>query len=452
MKKLKLLFACIFLCTATAFANVEINETNFPDSVFRAFVSNLVDGRDMITYAEIAEVTKIDVSLECIYVWTYKRSLPERKCPKQIYDLTGINFFTNLEVLYCAENQLTSLDISNLTNLRRLNFSNNLLTSFDASGLTNLQYLNSSFNQLTLLDVSNLINLRELNCSDNRLTVLDVSSLINLEILDVGFNQLTVLDVSNLINLQRLSVWFNGLTSLDVSNLKNLVSLNCMYNQLTSLDVSGLTNLMWLHSQRNQLISLNLSGLKNLRGLHCCNNQLTSLDVSDLINLRNLWCEHNQFTSFDVSNLTNLQQLVLNANQLTSLDVTGLNSLFYFFAHGQNPSLTLTGRNNNYNLAIDLNNPTGLVSGLTYENGILTSTSNTITTSHFSVETGHIWNRRLSGRLTLFYTTETNTPEININRTPIAFYTITGVRLGQKPQSGIFIILYDDGSAEKVMR
>ena len=38
------------------------------------------------------------------------------------------------------------------------------------------------------------------------------------------------------------------------------------------------------------------------------------------------------------------------------------------------------------------------------------------------------------------------------NRTPIAFYTITGVKLGQKPQSGIFIILYCDGSAEKLMR
>jgi len=45
-----------------------------------------------------------------------------------------------------------------------------------------------------------------------------------------------------------------------------------------------------------------------------------------------------------------------------------------------------------------------------------------------------------------------NAPEINLNRTPVAFYTITGARLGQKPQSGIFIILYCDGTAERVMR
>jgi len=42
--------------------------------------------------------------------------------------------------------------------------------------------------------------------------------------------------------------------------------------------------------------------------------------------------------------------------------------------------------------------------------------------------------------------------EINPNRIPVAFYTITGVRLGQKPQSGIFIILYDDGTAVKAIR
>ena len=49
------------------------------------------------------------------------------------------------------------------------------------------------------------------------------------------------------------------------------------------------------------------------------------------------------------------------------------------------------------------------------------------------------------------HTSINNIPTEN-NRAPIAFYTITGVRLGQKPQSGIFIILYCDGSAEKVMR
>ena len=59
----------------------------------------------------------------------------------------------------------------------------------------------------------------------------------------------------------------------------------------------------------------------------------------------------------------------------------------------------------------------------------------------------------ISGTLTLEYKTETNIKEIkNENRQAVAFYTITGIKLHTKPQSGIFIVLYDDGTSEKVMK
>ena len=202
----------------------------------------------------------------------------------------------------------------------------------------------------------------------------------------------------------------------------------------------------------NQLTSIiGLSNLENLIDLTAHMNQLASLDTSNLKNLNRLSLWRNQLTSFDVSNLTNLTFLSIFYNQLTSIDLTGLDNLTAFGGDYQTPILTLTGADNNYTLAIELNNPTNLVSGLSYFDGILTSTDRTITSSPFSVETGNP-NFTLSGTLTLKYTDGTNIPEININRTPVAFYTITGVKLGQKPQSGIFIILYDDGTAERVMR
>ena len=374
MKKLKLLFACIFLCTATTFADVQINETNFPDANFRAFVSGLVNGRDVITYAEISEVTEINIS------W------------HNISNLTGINFFTNL---------------------------------------INLSAWN---NQLSLLDVSDLANLETLYLGANWLTSLDVSSLLNLTSLCVGGNLLTSLNVSNLPNLASLRADWSHLNSLVVSNLPNLTSLDVTGNRLTSLDVSDLTNL------------INLSAR---------NNQFTSLDVSDLTNLETLYLGGNQLISLDVSNLVNLAYLDVGGNLLTSLDLSNLTNLWMLRGGGQTPALTLTGANNSYSLAIELNNPTGFVTGVQYINGILTSTSNTIASSTFSVATDHPDIRqsfRLSGRLFFNYTAPTNLTEINLNRTPIAFYTITGVRLGQEPQSGIFIILYCDGSAEKVMK
>ena len=356
MKKLKLLFACIFLCTATAFADdILVNEEKFPDENFRNWILQQPWGSDgVITDAEIAEITNIS-------------GLDGRN----ISDLTGIEVFVNLDTLIVRNNQLTSLDVSNLTNLTHLN---------------------------------------------------------------VGGNPFTSLDISNLVNLTTLSIWGSQFTSFDISNLPNLANVTFAVNHLlTSLNISDLPNL-W---------NLNVGG----------NNQLTLLNISNFPNLEFLAVQNNQLTSLYLSNLPSLLSLDVRNNQLTSLDLTGLNRLIGHWVNigNQNPTLALTGANNNYSLEIELNNPTNLVNGLLYENGILTSTNRTITSSPFSVATGNsIF--RLHGTLTLIYPTETNIPEINLNRTPVAFYTITGVRLGQKPQSGIFIILYCDGSAEKVMR
>ena len=204
----------------------------------------------------------------------------------------------------------------------------------------------------------------------------------------------------------------------------------------------------------NQLTSLDVSKLTNLRTLICGNNQLTSLDVSALTNLEWLNCSGNQLTSLDVSGLTNLERLLCHNNRLTSIDLTGLDNLQHswsFNGSNQTPALTLKGADDNYSVEIELNNPTELVSGLSYFDGTLTSTSNTITTSPFAVETGNP-NFTLSGTLTLNYETDTSIREINANRQAVGFFTITGVKLHSKPQSGIFIILYDDGTSEKVMR
>jgi len=48
---------------------------------------------------------------------------------------------------------------------------------------------------------------------------------------------------------------------------------------------------------------------------------------------------------------------------------------------------------------------------------------------------------------------ETNIPEIEQTpRTPIAFFNFMGIKLGEEPTSGMYIILYCDGTSRKVMR
>ena len=139
-----------------------------------------------------------------------------------ISDLTGIEDFTALWSLNCANNQLTNLDVSNSTGLN---------------------LLHCGFNQLISLDISNNTGLNMLHCSDNQLTSIDLSNNLSLQYLDCENNQLTNLDISNNPALIGLDCSNNQLTSLDVSNNPALAyGLDCSNNQLTSLDVRNGNN------------------------------------------------------------------------------------------------------------------------------------------------------------------------------------------------------------------
>ncbi|MCL2328855.1 MAG: leucine-rich repeat domain-containing protein [Bacteroidetes bacterium] len=129
-------------------AGIAINATNFPDAIFRAWALAQPWGSDAcISAEEIAGIKLINVA------------------NKGIQDLTGIEYFTGLQYLYCSGNQLTSLNVSALTNLKLLYCQDNQLASLNVSALIHLQELNCSRNKLTALDVSALVNLQALYCT-----------------------------------------------------------------------------------------------------------------------------------------------------------------------------------------------------------------------------------------------------------------------------------------------
>ena len=195
-----------------------------------------------------------------------------------ISNLSGIQYFVDLESLTCSYNNLTSLDVSGLTKLKFLNCSGNQLTSLNVSGLTNLITLECVSNELTALDVSESAILQTLSCSNNLLPVLDVSGLTSLGTLHCSNNILTELEVSELTDLYILYCSDNQLTALDVSRLTNLQYIECGYNQLTALDLSGLTNLQYIYCQYNHLTSLDVSGISNLYYFNCSYNDMITPD------------------------------------------------------------------------------------------------------------------------------------------------------------------------------
>lgn len=200
---------CVTLALpAGAFAlgqDVDINETNFPDQIFRGWLLdkgnlNGMGADGVLTSGELAQITVLDLS------------------GLGIGDLTGISHFTALE---------------------RLNVNNNRLTSLDVSKNTRLTSLYCATNALGHLDVTGCPELVDLNCERNRLTELNLACNPKLVQLYCRHNSLTQLDVSRNLELVFIETFDNSLTSFDCSMLKKLEFLHIDYNKLTTLDMSG---------------------------------------------------------------------------------------------------------------------------------------------------------------------------------------------------------------------
>ena len=97
--------------------NISIDETTFPDEVFRNHMLSLDFGHDgVLSPSEIMEVTGFDL-VDVI----------------GISDLTGIEHFSELHSLYCQNNQITKLDVSKNTKLAVLWCFGNRLAELDLS-------------------------------------------------------------------------------------------------------------------------------------------------------------------------------------------------------------------------------------------------------------------------------------------------------------------------------
>ena len=193
-------------------------------------------------------------------------------CYPSLTDLSGIEYFSNLEELYCSQLKIETLDVSSLKKLKQLDCSDNRsLTALNVSGLTNLEALYCDNTGLTSLDVSGLENLTQLWCSRSNF----------LETLKFGEND----------KLTELLCFECNLSSLDVSSFTALETLDCSYNKnLTSLTLGNLAALTDLSCYNCQLSKLDVSGLTNLSDLDCAGNKLSELDLKKNEKLTSLYC------------------------------------------------------------------------------------------------------------------------------------------------------------------
>lgn len=149
--------------------DVAINESSFPDPIFRAWVLNAANldgiGADgILTKEEREAVTGI---------------LAKRL---GIRDITGIELFPNLTFIDFEGNHIERVDLSGNPKLLSVYLRNNCLTAIDFTHNTQLKFI---------------------EVFDNRLTEIDLSMLPDLEFVHLDYNDLKVIDLSHNTKLAR---------------------------------------------------------------------------------------------------------------------------------------------------------------------------------------------------------------------------------------------------------
>lgn len=238
---------------------IAINEKNFPDENFRDYVAGEWD-KNQDKYFSPSEIANAK--------WI--------SCDnKEISNLKGIEFFTNIWLLECYYNNLTTIDLSHNKKLSYINCHHNQLKELDVSGLPLLKTFYCGHNALPSIDVSKNEKLEDFDCQDNHLDTLDVSQNKELVKLSCGDNNLTELDVSENKKLKELWFYRDNLSNLDLGNQIELEVLSCVGNPLSVLDVSANTKLKKLFVSNTNLTSLdakNHTALATFVGKDCSYN------------------------------------------------------------------------------------------------------------------------------------------------------------------------------------
>lgn len=275
---------------------IAINEKNFPDENFRDYVAEEWDKNHdkYFSPSEIASAKWISCD------------------NKEISNLKGIEFFTNIWLLACYYNNLTTIDLSHNKNLSYINCHHNQLNELDVSGLPLLETFYCGHNALPSIDVSKNEKLEDFDCQDNHLDTLNVSQNTELERLACVGNNLTELDVSKNKNLKILWCYQNKLSSLNLENQTELELLGCRENPLNVLSISANTKLKKLYVNKTNLTSLdatNNTALEEFNGKDCSYNIAVEGDGKfDLTTLPG---------HFDASKATAIRGGTINGNILT---------------------------------------------------------------------------------------------------------------------------------------
>ncbi len=174
----------ILIFSSVCFSNAFGQTVTIPDTLFKNYLlNNPTINSNSDTEIQVTEAISYNGGIDIIGLG--------------ISDLTGIEMFTQINILQAQLNNISTADLS--TNL--------LLT-----------YISLQANNLTSLTLGNNINLWKLYCHNNLLTNLNVSGNTNLELIRCFSNNIDSLDLSNNTLLYDIYSHHNSLIYLNLAN------------------------------------------------------------------------------------------------------------------------------------------------------------------------------------------------------------------------------------------
>lgn len=252
---------------------------------------------------------------------TYNKSITAQDA--HILNITGD--LDNIAFLDVSGNEITSLSVNGLQGLHTLWCNDNLLTQLDLSNLPALQSLDCSNNSIANLPYDVLAQLNQLNCAYNTLTALDLNKMQNLLWLNCNGNAINALSTAYAPHLQRLYCEATNIPSLDVSNNKELRMLDFADTPITAVSLAGADSLREVYGNKSRIAQIDLATLKKLIFTDCSDTPLESATLNGPTSFVQIMLSRTNVKALDISNMTNVTELYANQSALETLAMLAQN-------------------------------------------------------------------------------------------------------------------------------
>ena len=313
--------------------SVCINTIDIEDSNFETYLENVLGvgdgilGNKKVCQEKIEVLTTLNIS------------------GLGISDLTGLEFFSALEILNVSDNDLNSLELQNLSlreiyatncNLagKTIRFQNN---PPNGSFLTNVTTLELQYNNLgnsgSSIGFGGLPNLIYLDVQNNSFGTIRMGETLLLETVIANNcpNLSTLENLNTLQNLASLGASGSNFTSIDLSQNDALSFINLSSNNLTSIVFPTNSTISDLYLDDNLFSTLDISSIdQNLGYFSVTNNSsLNCIQVSDVTSAEQSGWDKDPGTSYSLDCSTtpfNVTTTLLNAGTAPDYEITEGNS------------------------------------------------------------------------------------------------------------------------------